>query len=208
METKMKSEQAARPRLQHVGIATTDVDRMIEWYAKVLGMEVIYRTAPPTAAPDRPPFSAAFLTNDEVHHRIALLETPGVVPDPEKRSHARVQHMAFEYETLGQLLDAYARLKDLGVTPVLAADEGVQTVLYYEDPEQNVVELNVNNYPDNHAATEHMRNAPADRPRRALIDPEQLLAALRRGVSPWALHERAFAGEFAPTAPFDPRRLA
>jgi catechol 2,3-dioxygenase-like lactoylglutathione lyase family enzyme len=204
----MNNEPTVHPKLQHVGIAATNVDAMIEWYGKVLGMTVTYRTAPPESAQGRPPpFSAAFLTNDDVHHRISLFGIPGVVADPEKRNHARVQHIAFEYETLDQLLRSYARLKDIGVTPVMAADEGMQTVLYYEDPDQNVVELNVNNYANNRAATEHMRNAPTDRPRRALIDPDRMVAARKNGGSPWELHERAFAGEFAPTTPFDPRRL-
>jgi hypothetical protein len=34
-----------------------------------------------------------------------------------------------------------------------------------------------------------------------------MIAARKRGTSPWDLHERAFAGEFAPVKPFDPRLL-
>jgi hypothetical protein len=33
-----------------------------------------------------------------------------------------------------------------GILPVLAADQGLQTSVYYLDPDQNSVELNVNNY--------------------------------------------------------------
>src|SRR5208283_1199465 len=108
----MNNESIILPRLQHVGIATANVDAMVEWYGKVLGMTVTYRTARPGDSEGRPPFSAAFLTNDEVHHRIAILGLPGVVAHPEKRQHANVQHIAFEYETLDQLLATYGRLKD------------------------------------------------------------------------------------------------
>jgi len=37
------------------------------------------------------------------------------------------------------------------------------------------------------------------------IDPDKMLAARRvGGESPWELHECVFAGEFAPTKPYDP----
>jgi catechol 2,3-dioxygenase len=55
---------------------------------------------------------------------------PGLVTDPDKRRHTRVQHVAFEYETLDDLLGTYAQLKGLGIVPVLAADEGSQTSFY------------------------------------------------------------------------------
>ena len=87
----------------------------------------------------------------------------------------------------------------------MAVDEGLQTGFYYTDPDQNSVELNVNNYGNEWTATEHMRTWPADRPRRASIDPQKMLAAREAAASPWELHERAFAGEFALTKPYDPR---
>jgi hypothetical protein len=34
----------------------------------------------------------AFVSNDEVHHRIVFFEMPGPVIDPDKRRHARLQH--------------------------------------------------------------------------------------------------------------------
>ena len=52
-----------------------------------------------------------------------------------------------------------------------------------------------------------MKNWPADRPRRVFVDPDKMLAARQAGASPWELHERAFAGEFAPAKPYDPRAL-
>ena len=39
----------------------------------------------------------------------------------------------------------------------------------------------------------------------AHIDLEKLVAERKAGASPWDLHERALAGEFAPAEPFDPR---
>jgi catechol 2,3-dioxygenase len=162
-----------------------------------------HRSTRPAGAENGPPFSAlAFVSNDEVHHRIVFFEMPGLVADPNKRHHAGLQHIAFAYKTLDDLLGSYARLKGLGILPVWAADHGVGTSFYYEDPDQNNVELNVNNYGNDWTATEHMKTAP---PTVAPVDPDKMMAAREAGASVWELHERALAGEFAPTEPFDPR---
>ncbi len=204
----MNTEIIIHPKLQHYGLTTANLDAMIDWYHKVLGMTVNYRASMPPEARNRAPFSAlAFVGNDDVHHRIVFFEARGAVPDPDKPRHVRVEHVAFEYQTLDDLLGTYARLRGLGIMPVMAVDEGLQTGLYYIDPDQNGVELNVNNYGNEWTATEHMRSAPqfGERPVRVQIDPEKMVAARKGGASPWELHERAFAGEFAPAKPYDTR---
>ena len=130
---------------------------------------------------------------------------PGLVADPDRSRHVRLQHIAFEYKTLDDLLGTYVRLKSLGILPVMAGDEGIQTSLYYSDPDGNNVELNVNNYGNEWTATEHMKAAPSERANLAFVDPDKMIAARKAGASPWEVHERAFAGEFAPTTPYDPR---
>jgi catechol 2,3-dioxygenase-like lactoylglutathione lyase family enzyme len=195
----MNTEITVHPKLQHFGLNTGNLAAMTDWYRKVLGMTV-NRHMVGRAGPQRgPSFSADFVSNDEVHHRIVFFETPGLVADTDKHRHVRVQHVAFEYATLDELLGTYARLKGLGILPVQATDFGMGTAFYYEDPDQNVVELNVNNYGDEWTATEHMRNCP---PTRANVDPDKMIAARKAGVSPWEVHERAVAGEFAPTMPW------
>ena len=206
----MNTEIIVHPKLQHYGLTTANLDAMIDWYQKVLGMTVNHRASLPPMAQGRAPFSSfAFVGNDEVHHRIVFFETPGAMVDPEKLRHVRVQHVAFEYQTLDDLLGTYARLKGLDILPVMAVDEGLQTAIYYTDPEQNSVELNVNNYGNEWTATEHMRSAPSigERPRRSQIDLDKMIAARKAGASPWELHERASAGQFAPDKPYDPRSL-
>jgi catechol 2,3-dioxygenase-like lactoylglutathione lyase family enzyme len=206
----MNSEIIVHPKLQHYGLTTANLDAMIDWYRKVLGMTVNHRASLPPMAQGRAPFSAfAFVSNDEVHHRIVFFETPGVMVDSEKLRHVRLQHVAFEYQALDDLLGTCARLKGLGILPVTAVDEGLQTAVYYTDPDQNSVELNVNNYGDEWTATEHMRSAPpiGERPRRSQIDLDKMIAARKAGASPWDLHERASAGEFTPDEPTDPRSL-
>jgi hypothetical protein len=79
---------------------------------------------------------------------------------------------------------------------------GVGTSSYYADPDQNIVEINVNNYNNPSTASEHLGTAPPNPP--APIDPDKMIAAREAGASPWDLHERAVAGQFAPAERFDP----
>jgi catechol-2,3-dioxygenase len=200
----MNTEITVHPKLQHYGLTTANLEAMLDWYRKVLGMMANHhRSTAPAGVPNGPPFSAlAFVSNDEVHHRIVFFEMPGLVADPDRGRHARLQQVAFEYQTLDELLGTYVRLKGLGILPVWAADHDLGTAFYYEDPDQNVVELNVNNYGNEWTATEHLKTST---PRLAQVDPDKMLAARQAGASPWDVHERAMAGALAPAKPFDPR---
>lgn len=203
----MNTEVTVHPKLHHIGLTTGNGEAMTDWYRKVLGMTVNFRFSAPAGLRNGSSFSATFVSNDEAHHRMVFFEMPALATDPEKSRHARVQHVAFEYETLDELLGTYTRLKALDILPVMAIDEGLQTGFYYNDPDGNCVELSVNNYGNEWTATEHMKSWPVDRPRRAFVDPEKLFEARKAGASPWQLHERAFAGEFPPAKPFDERAL-
>ena len=78
----MNTEIIAHPILQHVGIATPNLDDMLEWYRKVLGMAVNKRVDVPAG---RAPFTAvAFASNDEINHRVSFFETPGAAIDAER----------------------------------------------------------------------------------------------------------------------------
>ncbi len=199
----MNTQFIVHPKLQHYGLITSNLDAMADWYRKVLGMSIQHRATVPAVARGRAPFSAAaFISNDEVHHRMVFFEVP-VVPDPDRARHPRLQHVAYEVRNFDELLGTYARLKGLGILPVWAADHGLATAFYYQDPDQNIVEINVNVYGSEWTATEHMRTSP--RFARVFVDPEKMLEARKKGATSWELHERAAAGDFAPAKPYDPR---
>ena len=199
----MNTEIAIHPKLQHYGLATAKLDAMTDWYRKVLGMTINHRSAVPAEAQDRAPFSAfAFLSNDELDHRIVFFEVPGAAVDPDRGRHTGLQHVAFSCATLDDLLGTYLRLKKLGILPLWAADHGVGMSLYYQDPDQNRVEINASNYSDVWTATEHLRVSRGMT--MAHVDPEKMVAAREAGASAWDLHERAIAGEFCPAEPHDP----
>ena len=194
----MNTDITIHPRLQHCGLTTANLDAMIEWYRKVLGMTVHKRVAAPAGSPFR---AVAFATNDEVNHRLSFFETPDVSFDNDKAHHARVQHIAFAYDTLDDLLGTYVRLKKQGMLPLWAADQFFQTAIYYEDPDGNIIELNVNNFTDDWTVTEQLKALP---PQVHLnVDPEKMIEARKAGASAWEVHERAVAGEFTPASSYE-----
>jgi catechol 2,3-dioxygenase-like lactoylglutathione lyase family enzyme len=63
----MNIDVTVHPTLHHYGLLTAKLDPMIDWYRKMLGMEVHHRSARP--ANTGAPFSAmAFLGNNEADH--------------------------------------------------------------------------------------------------------------------------------------------
>jgi catechol 2,3-dioxygenase len=208
----INTDVIVHPKLQHVGVLTGDLPRLVDWYHKVLGMRCIHESINPTNAPADSPLArlkAAFISNDEISHRFAVIEVPGLTADPDRSKHQRLQHVAFEFGTIDELLGSYARLKALGIVPQFSVDEGAQTGFYYEDPDGNSIEINVCNYSERWAAIEHMQTS-ADFDRRPLgvfVDPDKMIVAREAGATPWELHKRAWQGEFAPAGKFDPSKL-
>jgi len=199
----MNTEIIIHPKLQHVGLTTANLQAMLDWYREVIGLTVNHIVKVPGGAPGGPPFTAvAFASNDEVNHRISIFQMPDLSTDPDRSRHPRVQHVAFTYKTLDDLLGTYVRLKNKGMLPAWAADQYFQTAIYYLDPDHNTVELNVNNFDDEWTVTEQLKGVPSAKTL-TYIDPEKMIAARKAGASVWELHERAFSGEFTPTKPYD-----
>jgi catechol-2,3-dioxygenase len=183
------------PTLHHVNLKTCRLQEMIEWYALVLGMQVAYEFA-----------GGAWLTNDTANHRLALLTTPRIVDDPDRLVHAGMHHTAFEYASVDDLLGTYVRLKEAGISPHAVLDHGMTLSFYYADPDGNSLELQVDLFGDWSQSTAFIRGERfAQNPIGTYVDPEQLIAAWRAGVSADDLHRRAYAGEFAPAADQDLR---
>lgn len=87
---------------------------------------------------------ASFLTYDDEHHRLAIGRFDDL-PDLNRQA-AGVEHFAYAYRTLGDLLANYVRLKDHGVLPYWCINHGSTTSLYYRDPDGNQIETQTDNY--------------------------------------------------------------
>jgi catechol-2,3-dioxygenase len=182
---------------------------MLNWYGKVLGMTPNHQTSRPMGSKGPSGIRVAWVSNDEANHRIAIVELRGLVDDSQRTHHRRLQHVAFAFRTVDDLLSTYARLKRLGIEPVLTADHGATTGFYYEDPDRNSVELLADNFGDSKKSTEYLRTSSefAANPMGAYVDPDAMIAARAAGASVEELHRRAYAGEFPPSKPMDPRVL-
>lgn len=120
-------------KLAHVVFRTRRYQELIDWYRLVLGAEV-------TAGNP----IATFLYYDDEHHRLAFLNMPHL---PEHtRAMPGVDHVAFTYASLAELLATYERLKGEGILPIWPVNHGATTSLYYKDPDENVVELQIDNF--------------------------------------------------------------
>jgi catechol 2,3-dioxygenase len=137
-----------KPAFHHVNLKTTRLQEMIDWYGVVFGTTVNSQS-----------HNIAFISNDRAHHRIALLAVPGLRVDPEQFVHTGIHHTAFEYDSFDDLMLSFARLKQLGIEPEFCLNHGVATSLYYSDPDQNLVELQVDNFGNWDASTEFMRTS-------------------------------------------------
>lgn len=120
-------------RLAHVVLRSSQFDALVHWYTTVLGATVAFSDG-----------NLAFLSYDEEHHRIAVLNIPGLAP--QREGTAGVHHMAFTYASLSDLVSTYERLDQAGIRPVCCLNHGPTTSMYYADPDGNQVELQVDNY--------------------------------------------------------------
>ena len=179
----------AAPTLHHVTMQTQRLQEMINWYTLVVGMQVNY-------AYD----GGAWLSNDAANHRVAFLQSAAIVDDADKGRHARMHHVAFEFENGESLLKNYERLRDLEVLPVACVDHGTTVSFYYTDPDGNGVEMQFDAFRDWGLSSEWMR-ASSDYARDPLgtpIDPELMVRAWHQGSTIDDLHTRARAGDFRP----------
>lgn len=202
-----EKDKIIRPVLHHYALSTTRFEEMKEWYFKVLGMTPTFESSDPTG--NNSGMNASWVTNDKANHRIGILALPGLTDNTEKHHHTSIHHVAYEYSSLDDLLDTYARLCGIGIEPVVSFDHGATIALYYRDPDQNIVELVTDAFGDWDKSTELMKNSPqfAANPNGVGIDPKLLVEAREAGISSAEIHKRAYAGEYEPTTPADMRAL-
>lgn len=158
-------------KLAHYVIRAKRWDEMLAWYRTVFQMQTSFE------AP-----VIAFLTYDDEHHRIAFLNTAHL-PAPEDQR-TGIDHVAFTYRSLDELLATWERLKTKGIEPFWCINHGMSTSMYYRDPDGNEIELQVDNFPTMEACKAWFASeAFAANPIGVDFDPAALLAKLRGGVS-------------------------
>lgn len=169
-------------RLAHVVMRTSQPSEMIGWYKSVLNAHITFGND-----------TVSFLTYDEEHHRVAIINIPDLnSPAPGCKG---FDHCAFTYDTMSDLLSNYTRLKAIGISPFWCINHGPTTSMYYRDPDGNQVELQVDNFDTVELATEFFYSPEfAENPIGVEFDPEDHLRRVKEGVSEEELKRRPNIG--------------
>jgi catechol 2,3-dioxygenase len=191
-ELPRKPRPVVPPKLHHATFLTLKLDEMVRWYELVAGLTPVHYSD-----------SAAWLTNDEANHRIALVAHPAIKRPVDKPISAGLHHTAFEYRNFDQWLDNYVRLREAGIVPFMSLDHGITMSLYYADPEGNGVEIQVDAFGDWEVSKEWMWASRefAENPIGSFFDPDKLVEAREQGVSAEEIHQNARAGKYLPENP-------
>jgi catechol 2,3-dioxygenase-like lactoylglutathione lyase family enzyme len=164
--------------IAHWVVKTSRAEEMVRWYGIVFGARVAHRSK-----------NVTFLTWDGESHRLALVSLPKAVrllfPLAKwRRKLYGVDHLAFGFRTLEQLLNTYARLRSQGVVPVWSINHGPTTSLYYEDPDGTRLEFQSDNFDSPQQTSDFFSSQSfAENPIGVNVDPDYLLEQLRAGVS-------------------------
>ena len=120
-----------RVDIGHVHLKVADIERSLDFYSGVLGLELQQRMGD----------QAAFISAGGYHHHIGLntWESRGGTPPP--RGHTGLYHTAIRYPDRKTLADALRRVVEAGIPLEGASDHGVSEALYLRDPDGNGIEL-------------------------------------------------------------------
>jgi catechol-2,3-dioxygenase len=141
---------------------------MLAWYQFVFDARVQYQNP-----------ALAFLTYDDEHHRFAMANLDVLRPDDAetgKRDLIGVDHVAYTYKSLEDLLVNYQQLKAEGIKPYWCVHHGMTVSMYYADPDGNQMEFSAKE------ASEFMCGpVNASNPVGVEYDPEDWLDQMRSG---------------------------
>ena len=161
-------------KFAHVLYRTRRFEQMLLWYKTVFGAGVQYQNP-----------GLAFLTYDDEHHRFAFANMAAFQPDgdeTERRGAIGVDHVAYTYASLRDLLENYARLREEGINPYWCIHHGISASLYYADPDGNQMEFQVDSYATSEEADAFINTHFDANPLGVEFDPEEWLTRLRAGA--------------------------
>ena len=122
-------------KLAHIVIRTSRYAESCSWWRMVLNVETVYSNK-----------QLSFFTFDEEHHRLGIVNIPDLVE--QNTCDSGVEHFAFTYNNLGELLANYLRLKNESIVPYWCINHGPTISMYYKDPDKNKIELQWDVFPD------------------------------------------------------------
>ncbi|MFN7397663.1 MAG: VOC family protein [Sandaracinobacter sp.] len=164
----------AKPaRLAHIVLMTRRYQQMINWHCSVFEARVVQANP-----------ALAFLAFDDESHRFAFANLEVLKPGGDGcRDDIGVNHAAFTYETVDDLLSTYVRLKEAGIRPYWPVHHGMTLSLYYQDPDGIRLELQVDTLGAQESFDLMQSPAFAENGLWHSYDPDALVSAWRAGAS-------------------------
>jgi catechol 2,3-dioxygenase-like lactoylglutathione lyase family enzyme len=163
----------APTKFAHVVYKTRNFDRMVDWYISVFNARVQHRDE-----------RLAFLTYDDEHHRFAFINLgPATEEHPRRENDVGVHHVAYTWKNLDELVATYKRLKSLGIVPAQPIRHGLTLSLYYQDPDQNMMEFQIDLMDSDTANAFIGGPAFSANPIGERFDPDELAARFDAGKS-------------------------
>jgi catechol-2,3-dioxygenase len=167
-------------KLAHVVLRTSKFAEMVKFYKTFLGAEATHENE-----------FLSFLTYDDEHHRIAIAHIPGAPKDPHSSG---LEHMAFTFNSLEELALAYVQRKAKGILPFWIVNHGPTTSMYYQDPDGNKIETQVDNFSTEEANEFMKTKAFAENPIGVDFDPDEFVQRLKNGEDQEKIKKRGNIG--------------
>ncbi len=161
-------------KFAHVVYRTRRFDEMLRWYQTVFEARVQHQDE-----------ALAFLTYDDEHHRFAFANLDVLKPGTgeDDRGTIGVDHVAYTYATVADLLENYAALKANGIEPYWCIHHGITASMYYADPDGNQMEFQVDCCASAEEVAGFFESGQfAANPIGVEYDPEEWLARYRAGA--------------------------
>ncbi len=168
-------ERVHPSKFAHVVYRTRRFEEMLDWYRLVFNARVQFENP-----------ALAFLTYDDEHHRFAFANLDLLQPgggDANERGMIGVDHVAYTYASLADLLDNYRFLRDRGVRPYWCVHHGLTVSMYYADPDGNQTEFQVDVFETGEEAADYLRGPITEaNPVGVEYDPEDWLTRIDAGT--------------------------
>ena len=113
----VKPEAVSPALFAHFVVRTSNFDAMRTWYRTVLNARIVHDNG-----------TLCFMTYDDEHHRLALVNVPGL--EKPAADTWGLNHIAYSYRTMRDLLSTYVRLRAEGILPFRPINHGPTVSMY------------------------------------------------------------------------------
>lgn len=152
----------------HVVLLSTQADALIDWYCEIAGLQVVMRTP-----------VINFLTFDHSQDRLAIISSEQAMAE---RGMTGVDHIAFEYRSLRDLVAVYRRAGEQGLHPHWCVNHGIATSMYFYDPDGRSIEFSVSHFATRDAVNTWLSTGEFNaNPIGVTLDAEELVKRVEAG---------------------------